>query len=391
MTKKRANNEGTIVKRSDGRWEGKLTVGIKKDGSPDRQSVYGRTQKEAKEKLELLKADLRNGTYVGKSDLTVGNWVLGWIKTHVKVGTRSNTYDKYLSLTNNHILPKIGNVKLQSLRTGTIQKLFAELLESGNVRTKGELSSATVAEIYLILNQAFNKAIDENIIKKNPVTGTTKPKVERKEFDPYSEEEMNLFLSKVKDHMHYTAFYLECYTGLRRGELLGLKWHNVDFNKCSISVVRSSKSKPNGKTSTKTRSSVRIIDLGKNVMSVLSKHKAEQDARKAMLGSAYVDNNLVFCQATGKPLCPRAFARSFERALAQHKLRKIRFHDLRHTHATMLLLKGIPIHVVSKRLGHSSIRITLEYYSHVIPGMQEQVVDLINQMTENVESEAIKL
>ena len=167
--------------------------------------------------------------------------------------------------------------------------------------------------------------------------------------------------------------------------------NNVDFNKCSISVVRSSKSKPNGKTSTKTRSSVRIIDLGKNVMSVLSKHKAEQDARKGMLGSAYVDNNLVFCQATGKPLCPRAFARSFERALAQHKLRKIRFHDLRHTHATMLLLKGIPIHVVSKRLGHSSIRITLEYYSHVIPGMQEQVVDLINQMTENVESEAIKL
>lgn len=391
MARKRANNEGTITKRRDGRWEGKLIVGIKKDGSPDRPSVYGRTQSEVKEKLELLKGDLRSGRYAAPSDIKVSEWMLIWLRDYAKVGTRAGTYNKYFSLTKTHIIPTIGDMKLQHLQTSTIQKLFSELLTSGNARTNEGLSTSTVSEIHLILSQALTQAKECNIIKNNPVLKTKKPARESFEINPYTEDELNSFLDAVKDHIHYDAFYLECYTGLRRGELLGLKWNNVNFSECSITVVRSAKAKANEKSQTKSKSSLRTIPVGKNVMSVMLRHKEEQARTKALIGEAYVDNNLVFCQETGKPICARAFSRSFERVIARYKLRKIRFHDLRHTHASILLLKRVPIHVVSMRLGHSSIRITLDYYSHIMPGMQEQVVDLIEQMADNREKAGCSL
>ena len=388
MAKKRANNEGTITKRADGRWEGKIIVGLKPDGSPDRKSVYGRTQKEAKEKLEELKSDLRSGTYAAPSDVKVGEWLRAWVNDYAQVSTRLGTYKKYHSLIENHIVPTIGNLKLQDLKTSSVQKLFAVLLKSGNTRTKKGLSAATVAEIHLILNQACKQAIICNLIRRNPVDGTKKPTREKPEINPYTEDELDQFLKTVKDHIHYPAYFLNAYSGLRRGELLGLKWNNVDFKTNSISIIRSVKANKNEKTHTKTKSSMRTIPVGKKVMLVLQAHKEKQDALKTLLGDSYIDNGLVFCQESGKQLCPRSFCRSFERALAHHKLRKIRFHDLRHTHATILLMKGVPVHVVSARLGHSSIRVTLDFYSHIVPGIQDQVAELLDQMIDDSDPDA---
>jgi len=377
---KRANNEGSINKRNDGRWEGKIIVGIKSDGKPDRKSVYGKTQKEVKEKLEALKSHLRLGTYAAPSSITVKQWLSIWVNDYAQVATRTSTYKKYFSLIKSHIIPAIGNIRLQDLKTNVIQNLFATLLKSGNLRTKKGLSPSTVAEIHLILNQACAQAIANNLINKNPVTATKKPSRNHHEINPYTKEELDLFLDAAKDHRLYPAFLLEAHTGLRRSELLGLKWKDLDFIKGTVTIVRANKVDTKSDMQTKTKSGNRTIVIAKKTLPVLAEHKRQQDMLQKQLGDAYINEEFIFCQQNGKRSCPRSFSRSFNQLLRKRQLRKIRFHDLRHTHATLLLAKGIPVDLVSKQLGHASIRITLENYSHILPGMQEQIAELLDNI-----------
>lgn len=377
---KRANNEGCINKRNDGRWEGKIIVGIKTDGKPDRKSVYGRTQKEVKEKLEALKSHLRLGTYAAPSSITVEQWLAIWVNDYAQVATRTSTYKKYFSLIKSHIIPTIGKIRLQDLKTNIIQNLFANLLKGGNLRTNQGLASSTVAEIHLILNQACAQAIANNLINKNPVTSTKKPSRNHHEINPYTKNELDLFLDAAKPHRLYPAFLLEAHTGLRRSELLGLKWNDLDFSKGTVTIVRANKVDTKSDMQTKTKSGNRTITLAKKILPILAEHKRQQDGLREKLGNAYMNEGFIFCQQDGKRSCPRSFSRSFNLLLKQHQLRKIRFHDLRHTHATLLLAQGISVHVVSARLGHASIRITLDHYSHVMPGMQEQVAELLEKI-----------
>lgn len=341
-------------------------------GARKRKKKRGfKTKREAEKALALIEADFLKGVYFEQSNVLFKDHLKDWFSTkknNINIQT-AQTYQSYLK---NRIIPYLGQVKLAELTPKLLQSYVNNLVEEG-------LASSTIKKAYNIIKSSLDFAVDMELISNNPAKKVQLPKEQKKEITVWGVKEVRTFLKVASHHRWYIAFHLAITTGMRRGEILGLRWKDVDLEK-GILYVRQTLSK-DGKlflSGAKTASSIRGIKLSNETISSLKKHKIALSKTKFQYGSSYSDYDLVVCTEDGNPVNPENLKRTYAKLIKDANVPKIRFHDLRHTHATMLLAQGVHAKVISERLGHSNIKTTLDIYSHVLPNMQEEAANQID-------------
>jgi len=270
---------------------------------------------------------------------------------------------------------------MAKLQAHILQNFYNEKLAAGRADGKGGLSTRMVRYLHAIIRQALQQAVKEGLLARNVADATSPPTVKNKQMQPLTEEELLTFFETAREDRLFAAYVLAATTGLRRGELLGLCWDCVDLEHGIITVQRQLIPLKDGlslEETTKSKSGRRSITLTDDAIRELKAYKKRQAQEKLLLGEAYQDNGLVFCKEDGTPLDPREFTKRFQRHLEKAGLPKVRLHDLRHTHASLLLTRGVHPKVVQERLGHSSITMTLDLYSHLTPGLQEAAAATLN-------------
>ena len=378
MAKKRANGEGSIRKRKDGRWEGRYTAGHHPEtGKPIYRNVLGKTQSEVKEKLKTAIQETQSLDFSKTGQYTVGQWMDVWYENYAKIKVRPSSHQTYKGYIENHIKPNIGDIPLEKLTTLDLQRLYKTLLANGRVdrlESKGQpkgLSPKTVRNIHQILSSALKLAQEQRIILTNPAEGCALPKVEHREMKTLPVEQLQSFLREAKDSGVFELYYLELATGLRRGELLGLKWEDIDLEHGDLRVRRQI-ARINGKVveaPLKTKNAYRTLPLAEDTISILNEQKKK-------VGSS----PWVFPSATGGPISPDSVLHMLHRVLKRAGLPQVRFHDLRHTFATLALQNGVDIKTVSGMLGHFSAGFTLDTYAHVTTSAQKAAANTMGKL-----------
>jgi integrase len=362
---KRSNGEGSVVKRKDGRWCAAFNLNGK------RKYLYGKTRQEVARKMREALANTYDASYY--PDITIKDYIGQWLKDSVRDSVRTRTYERYESVSRVHIIPELGGRTLTSLTEMDVQSLYRRKLDSG-------CSARTVQYIRVTLHKALKQAVRWRLVPNNAVEGATPPKVNRKEIRVLSPEQVKVFFEGIKNHRLEAMFVLATTTGLRQGELLGLRWEDIDTEESILYVVRTL-SKTNGGVvfnPPKTTKGRRAVGLTQVATVALERHKARQDEEK---GVWHQDHGLVFPNLRGEPRTQRMPVLSaLKKVLAKHGLPEIRFHDLRHTCATLLLSKNVNPKIVSEMLGHGDVAFTLSVYSHVLKGMQKGAVKAMNDL-----------
>ncbi|GEA15567.1 site-specific integrase [Moorella sp. E308F] len=392
MARKRGNNEGTISKRKDGRWCAAITVGRTEEGKQKRIFFYGKTRQEVADKLAKALNDIKQGTFVEPDKLTVGEWLDTWLNEYVKPHVRPTTWGGYEYIVRQHLKPALGKIRLKDLRPDHLQKLYNEKLAGGRVDGQGQLSNRTVRLMHVVIHAALKQAMKNQLVIRNVADATKPPSLKKKEIRVLSPEEQARFISILKDDRLGAAFLLDLATGLRRGELLGLRWRDVNLEEGTItinqSLVEVRTGNAEGKKTMlmfqepKTKQSKRTIPIPKSILTELKAHKIRQDHEKSQAGPKYQDNDLVFATAEGKPINPRNFNRSFYRLVKKAGLPPINPHALRHTFATRLLEADEHPKVVQDLLGHSQISLTLDTYSHASMDLKRRAAEKLDKILE---------
>ncbi len=377
MAKRRANGEGNIRKRKDGRWEGRYTAGHDPvTGKQIFKNVLGKTQAEVREKLSAALQECVSLDILKAEQYTVGTWLQFWLDNFGRLTMRPSTFESYCGILRIHIGPNIGDIRLTELRTSDLQKFYVKLLTEGRIVRKESakqphgLSPKTVKNVHVFLSTALDKAVAEKLIAENPAKGCKLPKADHSEMQTLPLDKVDQFFAEAKRSGVYEMYLLEIATGLRRGELLGLKWTDLDGQANTIHVRRQI-CRIDGVVTEgplKTKNSYRKIVIPSDVMSVL-KEKEKNDAGFS---------EYVFPSAkTGGPISPDSVLHMLHRVLERAGLPKIRFHDLRHTFATMALQNGVDVKTLSNILGHFSAGFTLDTYAHVTTNMQQDAADKV--------------
>jgi integrase len=308
-----------------------------------------------------------------------------WIRRHwlptIQYRVKPSTFDSYRRNLELHVIPELGQRQLSSLTPLMLDKLYAELLDGGNRNRSAGLSSKSVRYIHTIIHKALADAVDSDLLGQN-VAERAKPPQPRTtistELRFWEPAELRIFLEQVAGHRLEASWHLAAMTGMRRGEILGLRWKDVDLENARVSIRQALVSVAYEViASTPKNHQARVIDLDAGTVELLRSHQQHQRSDKDEWGREYIDQDLVFCKGDGSPLHPQSFSQAFERLVAGSALPKIRLHDLRHTHATIALRAGVPVKVVSERLGHETPAFTLKQYAHVIPGMQAEAAKQI--------------
>jgi integrase len=374
---KRSNGEGTIFKRQDGRWCAQYTMSI--DGAEKRKTVYGKTQKEVKEKLNTLKATIpvKNETEISK--YTLSTWMRQWLENYKKPAVKVTTYQGYWMIYRSHIEKSdIAEIPISQLTTAVLQTFYNHLWSKGRSDGKGGLSPRMVRYVYVLVHGALEQAIRNELIERNVNQYVTIPGKEHKEIIPLSLQEAETFLEQCKDERLYALYVLALNTGMRKGELLGLQWHDIDFDKKQLTVVHNlaliahndiDTEEPRKSelflTTPKSVKSKRTIPLNDFVVSQLLFHRERQAKEKEVYKNIYVDNSMVFCREDGTYIHPRYLLNNFQNILKKAGMQKYRFHDLRHTVASLLINNNENPKVVQELLGHSNISTTLDIYTFI--------------------------
>lgn len=389
MAKKRGNGEGCISRRKDGSWCAVITVGRKPDGKPKQRFFYGRTRQEVAEKLTKALAEIQQGTYVEPSGLTVGQWLDTWLEEYARPHIRPTTYDNYAMEIRAHIKPAIGSIPLAKLTANILQKFYNDLLVSGRKDGGGGLSNRTVKLAHTIIHSSLKQALQSGLVARNVSEATKPPRMQKQEMRVLTQEEMECFLKAIEGDRLGVAFLLDLATGLRRGELLALRWQDVDFKEGTTNIkrtlVRVGTSGGPAKTTLtyqepKTKHGRRVVPIPEEVLLELKSHKARQNQEKLLLGEAYQDSGLVFCAEDGRPLDPSSFGKHFSKLAQKAGIAGATMHTLRHTYATRLLEANEHPKVVQELLGHSDISLTLNTYSHVMPELKRQAAAKLNSL-----------
>jgi len=337
------------------------------------QSVKG-TKKDAERRLgELLQA-VDNGSYVKPEKMTVGEHLENWLKEYVLVNTAPRTAEDYEMVIRLHLIPALGNLPLSRLRPEHIQRYYSDKLTNGRCDGKGGLSPKTVRNHHHILHSTLQNAMKLGLIVRNPADAVAVPRVQRSEVQAWDKAEVTAFLEGIKGTTYYPIFYLALYTGMRRSEILALRWQDVDLLLGQVYVSRSLHRLKGGELvfrSTKSDKGRRTIALPPSAVLLLREHREKQQLEKAMMDSTLGEDDLVFGHPDGTPFVPDTITHVWQKILKKSEIKRIRLHDARHTHATVLPAQGVHPKIVQERLGHSSIQMTIDTYSHVLPGLQE--------------------
>jgi integrase len=375
MAGRRGNNEGTIKKRSDGRWEGRVSF---ENGT--RKSVYGKTRAEAAKRLTELMRDKDRGLPSVAETVTVGRYLQDWLDGCKPPALEYSTWNGYEQYVRLHLTPSFGGTKLVKLSPQQVQALYAEKLAAG-------LSSTTVRHIHACLHRALDQALRFGLVQRNVASLVKAPPMRKSAMRVYTPEQAKLLLAAARGERLEALYVLALSTGMREGELLGLTWRDVNLETGTVHVQASMKHVGGGKRligKPKTSGSRRKLTLTPRALDALTAHRARQLTERTRLGPAWQEHDLVFCNTVGNALDPTNFYRyEYKPLLKRAGLPPIRFHDLRHTAATLLLLSGIHPKVVSEMLGHSTVTITLNLYSHVLPDMQQAATDAMERLLGN--------
>ncbi|MFT8320837.1 MAG: site-specific integrase [Bacillus sp. (in: firmicutes)] len=366
------------VRKIDNNWTFRIDVG-KHPITGSRKQVYRggfRTKKEAElAKAEFIAQLKKEGYFPTQSEL-MEDFIIKWLNTVYKHEVQPTTFERAKSIVENHILPAFTKKEVSSIKTYDVQQFLSSKSNDG-------LSPATVKIIRNLLSKAFQTAIDWELINGNPTERVKGPSIVKKEKEIWTSEEAKTFLESCDELRWTVAFSLGLHTGMRRGEILALKWENINFEKQTVKIKESlAYTKEHGLTfnTPKTSNSYREVVLPASIIELLKQHKSEQNIMKQRMGTSYHQFNLVVSTADGKPIHPRNLARTFDRLIEKAGIKKISIHGLRHTNATLLMKQGINPKIVSERLGHANVGITLDIYSHTDLDMQVESAAKLEEM-----------
>ncbi len=366
--------KGHIRQRGKKSWAIVLELG--RDSSDKRRqkwhTVRG-TKKDAQRELVRLLNMVHTGAYVEPSRMTVAEYLEHWLQHYAKTNVAAKTFERYAEIVRLHLVPSFGQYVLPKLQPLHIQSCYSNALEKGRRDGRGGLSARTVLHHHRVLHEALQQAVKWQLLARNPADAVEPPRPQRKEMGALDERATAKLLNQAKGTRLHLPILLAVTTGLRRGELLGLRWQDVDLRVGVLAVRQSLEQTKNSIAfkQPKTQKARRTIALPRMTVEALRYHKTEQAKERLLVGPDYKDRGLVLARADGSPWKPDSFTSSYRSLVRRLGLSHIRFHDLRHTHATQLLRQGVHPKVVSERLGHSTVGITLDVYSHVLPGMQE--------------------
>ena len=388
MGKRRPSGDGLVRKRADGRWEGRIVVGHKEDGKPIYRSVFAEKQSDLMPKLHELKDQYAGVELTEDSSITLGEWLGRWLNEYKKPILRPSTYAGYSKDIANHILPYLGTKRITQLKTAEIQKHYNRLLESGRIQDNGKgkgLSNATVRGIHMILREALDSAVREGLIPKNPADGTSPPKIYRNEKQVLTKDQLETFMKLIEeDEEWYDFFYTEIITGMRQGEICGLRWEDFDREKRTLRVARSvdfvNKELVVGET--KTEDGKRTIYLPDSLWHILTERQRQKGAF-----SDWIFPNLLKPEW---PLNPSRAYRKLKKLLEIGGLPSIRFHDLRHTFTSHAANSGIAPKTLSEIVGHSKASFTLDHYAHVTSDMQKNAANIVTNYITDILGKELK-
>jgi len=368
--------KGHIRQRSKGSWTLFVDLGRDPETGKRKQkllTVRG-TKKDAERELRAVLARIEGGVYVKPTKLTVGEYLKQWLQDYAKVNTGPRTYEGYAGIVHAHLIPALGSIPLVALQPQHIQTYYSKALQFGRKDGKGGLSAETIRHDHRVLFEVLRHAVKQGVLIRNVAEAVDPPRPEYKEMATLGPEGVNKLLDAIRGTPYYDLFYTAIYTGLRRSELLALRWRYIDLELATLSVVETIHQLRNGEyvvRQPKSKRGRRLIALSPSLAILLREHKAKQELDRMLLGKPLLPNDLVFSNPDGTPLRPNSITRRFKKLADSIGFNGVRLHDLRHTHATLMLQQGIHPKIVSERLGHSTVAITLDTYSHVLPGLQE--------------------
>ena len=382
MAKRRPQGDGTIRKRSDGRWEARIIVGHKNDGSPMYKSAFAKTQKSALKQLHQLIDLYRDVDLTEDSRMTLGEWLDKWLDEYMIFTIRESTLDSYRAMVKNQVKPFIGSKQISSLTTADMQKFYNKIKKEGRVREHPihgkTLADSMVRGVHMMLHEALDTAVKERLIAKNPTNGTTVPKCNYPEKQILGDNQLETFLEAIKGHEYWCDFfYVEVMTGLRRGEICGLRWQDINFEENKLQVKRSVSVKKGGGVSigeTKTETGVRCIQMPPSVAELLK-------SKKQTAITEWVFPHFLHPE---QPISPASAYRKLKVILKNAELPLIRFHDLRHTFATHATQGGVDPKTLAGILGHTNASFTLDTYTHVTSDMQKSASAVVGNMMQKI-------
>lgn len=368
---KRKNGEGTVRLRKDGRWEGRVVIGYDDKGNPKTKSVLAHTKGECVERLEKLKEECGRTAEKLKPDMPFGEWIDFWYQYFSSPKLRPTTQATYENRIYGHIIPSIGKIPLSKLTQNDLQQFYAKLKRTGrktNVELKGTgVSDRMVRSCHALCRSSLEKAVEEGLITRNPSIGCKLPPKKNGEMKVLTQNEIVRLLNQAYDEGYYEMFLLELTTGMRRGEILGLKWRDLNLETGELNIKRQLTT--NGISVPKTKSSIRTILLPPDMLELLREMKKK--AKYDWIFPSPVKE--------GEPRNPTAITKRFRIMLERAHCKHVRFHDLRHTFATMALENGMDVKTLSAMIGHVSSETTLNIYSHVTDTMRAQAAVKIDR------------
>jgi integrase len=370
---------GHLKERSPGRWAIILDVRDPETGKRKRRwhSFLG-TKRQAEDERSRLIAEMRGGLYVDPSKITVAQYLEKWL-SQMASQLSPRSHERYSEIVRKNLAPALGAVHLTKLRPTQIADAYAKSLSGGRRNGKGGLSANTVIYMHRVLKQALGQAVKWQMIVRSPADSVKPPKSERKPLQVLDVDETADLVETARGTNLFLPILLGVTTGLRRGEVAALRWRHVDLDKACLSIAESAEQTKAGVRYKPPKSGRgRTVALSATVIEELRQHRARQAEALLKLGVRLSEDAFVVARADGTPYQPRSLTHAFELFLTRHGLPRVRLHDLRHTHATAMLKAGVHGKIVQERLGHSTIAVTLDIYSHVLQGMQESAVERVD-------------
>ncbi|GAA6525039.1 site-specific integrase [Intrasporangium sp. DVR] len=371
---RRANGEGSIYQRQDGRWTGAVYV-YNRDGGRQRRQVYGKTRAEASAKVTELLGLNQKHIPAAPIAVTVQDFGTGWVSRLGTSGLKPATVSNYAWVLNRYVYPRLGRVRLVTLSPQHVRDLLTSVADMG-------VSARTVQLTRAVLRSMLADAERDQLVHRNVAALVKGPRVERQEVVPWTPEEAHRFLASLEDHRLHALFAVGVALGLRKGELLALRWEDVDLDARALrvrgTVQRLGKGIGLVTGSPKTGRSRRTLPLPRVLVATLKAHRAAQAAEREEAGSRWQDPGIVFATRRGTVIEPRNLNRLLDQSIERAGVRRIRFHDLRHTCASLLLAQGVSPRVVMELLGHTQLSMTTDLYGHVMPSSLRSAADALD-------------
>ncbi|MBI4332922.1 MAG: site-specific integrase [Chloroflexi bacterium] len=366
---------GHITPRGKNTWRLQIYTGTAPDGKPSRhtETVHG-GKKAAQQRMNELLVSLEKGVYTPPGRLTVAEHLKNWLEGYVKTNCTDRTFDGYQSIIDRHLIPALGHLQLKQLLPQAIQSYYGQAVS--------DLSPRTVHHQHRVLSQSLKYAVRQGYLGRNPAELVDPPTPRKKPMRTLTPGEVGVLLEAAADNYYYPAIYTAVSTGLRQAELLGLRWRDCDLDMLSLSVSRTLY-KRRGVCrfkEPKTGHSGRCVAMTPKLALFLREYRRESEAIYSQLGKQLGLDDLVFTSVEFKPVDPGVLSHAFSRIARRAGLEEVHFHTLRHTFASLMLLRGAKPKVISEALGHSSVAFTMDVYSHIIEGMQSDAMALLDQV-----------